>query len=265
MGKEKLREISKKLIVNRVDYMSALRHNIFAYVDDKDITLKDIADSAKISYSTLNSLLYGGSNDVKLSTTIGLARALGLSLDELVGAETINSKTSDSLRICRTLPENDVFLVRWFIRYLKSLCKMDEIGKQYISVAQIECENGNLKLTSDYVRVDVSGIDKNIRSKAFFGMTMPCENYMPVYSPYDILLIANDRLPHINENALIRIDKYLYLARREVKGGIAKFFSIRDGKFRIDEKDVSEVIGYVTATILNPINKNIEEEDCYDD
>ena len=48
---------------------------------------------------------------------------------------------------------------------------------------------------------------------------MPCDHFMPTYSPYGILLIANDRN--------------------------AKYYSIRDDKYRIDEKDVDEVIGYV--------------------
>ena len=73
-----------------------------------------------------------------------------------------------------------------------------------------------------------------------------------LYSPYDILLIANDREPHINENSLLRIDGQLRIAKRKVENGSAKYYSIRDGKFRIDEKDVDEVIGYVAGTISNP-------------
>ena len=78
---------------------------------------------------------------------------------------------------------------------------------------------------------------------------MPCEHYMPIYSPYDIILIANDRQPHPNENSLIRIDGYLYIANRKIENGVAKYYSIRDGKFRINESEIDEHVGYIACKI----------------
>ena len=72
---------------------------------------------------------------------------------------------------------------------------------------------------------------------------------MPAYSPYDILLIANDRDAKTNENVLIRTDGNLFLAKRKIENGIAKYYSIRDGKFRLDEDNVDEVIGYIAHVI----------------
>ena len=79
---------------------------------------------------------------------------------------------------------------------------------------------------------------------------MPCEHYMPTYSPYDILLIANDRDAKANENVLIRTDGNLFLAKRKAKNGIVKYYSIRDGKFRLNEEDIDEVVGYIATTII---------------
>ena len=72
---------------------------------------------------------------------------------------------------------------------------------------------------------------------------------MPHYSPYDILLIANDRNPQGHEDSLLRIDGCLYIARRKIENGVAKYYSIRDGKFRKNEDDVDEVIGYIAYVI----------------
>ena len=72
---------------------------------------------------------------------------------------------------------------------------------------------------------------------------------MPTYSPYDILLIANDRNAKINENVLIRTDGNLFIAKRKVENGIVKYYSIRDGKFRLSEDEVDEVIGYIPVVI----------------
>ena len=253
LKKEKLKKISKNLSADRENFMQAFHKNLFMYVDEKDITIKDISEAADVPFSTLNSFLYGNSKDMKLSTAVKLAHALDVSIDELVGAETINEITRESISICRNLPENAVYLIRWYIRYIDSLNKRNEPHRRYVSVMELECNhNGNLKMTTNYRHIDITDIGEEYRSKVFFGITMPCDNYMPIYSPYDILLIANDREPHINENSLLRIDGQLRIAKRKVENGSAKYYSIRDGKFRIDEKDVDEVIGYVAGTISTP-------------
>lgn len=250
LQREKLKEISQNFTADRNDYMSAFRKNLSMYVDDKDITLKDISEKADIPFSTLNTFLYGDSKDIKLSTAVKLAHALNVSIDELVGADTINEISRQSLSICRNLPENELYLIRWYIRYIESLNKNNEKGHKYISVMQIECnENGNLKITTNYRHIDITCIHPERRGKIFFGITMPCDHYMPEYSPYDILLIANDRNAHGNENSLLRIDGCLFIGRRKVEDGIAKYYSIRDGKFRINEEDVDEVVGYVVGKL----------------
>ena len=250
MEKEKLKELSLKLSSDSNDYMSAFRKNLFMYIDEKDITIKEISETADIPFSTLNSFLYGKTNDVKLSTAVKLAKALKISIDELVGAETISDISRESIAICRNLPDNALYLIRWYIRYIDGLNKKNEPHRRYVSVMELECNhNGNLKITTNYRHIDITDIGEEYRSKVFFGITIPCEHYMPTYSPYDILLIANDRNAQGKENSLLRIDKNLYIARRNVENGVAKYYSIRDGKFRINESDVDEVIGYIAHVI----------------
>ena len=95
--------------------------------------------------------------------------------------------------------------------------------------------------------IDITEIDKEYSCKVFFGITMPCDHYMPAYSPYDILLIANDRQPTPHENSLIRVNGCLFIAKKKNN----EYFSIRDGKFRLNEHEIDEHIGYVACTIRN--------------
>ena len=250
MNKEKLKKISRNLSANSNDFMSAFRKNMFMYLEEKDITIKDISEESDIPFSTLNTFLYGDSKDIKLSTAVKLAKALNVSIDELIGAETINEVSRESISICRNLPDNAVYLIRWYIRYIDSLNKKNEPHRRYVSIMELECNhNGNLKMTTNYRHIDITDIGEEYRSKVFFGITMPCDNYMPIYSPYDILLVANDREPYYNEKSLLRIDGQLRIAKRKVENNIAKYYSIRDGKFRINENDVDEVIGYIACKI----------------
>ena len=250
MNKEKLKKISRNLSANSNDFMSAFRKNMFMYLEEKDITIKEISEEADVPFSTLNTFLYGDSKDIKLSTAVKLAKALNVSIDELIGAETINEVSRESISICRNLPDNALYLIRWYIRYIDSLNKKNEPHRRYVSIMELECNhNGNLKMTTNYRHIDITDIGEEYRSKVFFGITMPCDNYMPIYSPYDILLVANDREPYYNENSLLRIDGQLRIAKRRVENGLAKYYSIRDGKFRINENDVDEVIGYIACKI----------------
>lgn len=250
MNKEKLKKISRNLSANSDDFMSAFRKNMFMYIEEKDITIKEISEEADVPFSTLNTLLYGNSKDIKLSTAVKLAKALNVSIDELIGAETINEVSRESIAICRNLPENSVYLIRWYIRYIDSLNKKNEPHRRYVSIMELECNNnGNLKITTNYRHIDITDIGEEYRSKVFFGITMPCDNYMPTYSPYDILLIANDRNAKTNENVLIRTGGNLFLAKRKVENGLVKYYSMRDGRFRLNEDNVDEVIGYIACKI----------------
>jgi transcriptional regulator with XRE-family HTH domain len=244
--KEKLRKISRKLSADQTDYMTVFRENLFQYVDDKEITLTEIADKAGIPLSTLNSFLYGNTSDPKLSTVVKLSRALEISIDELIGAETITDKQRESISICRNLPEHDVYLVRWFIRYLEDLNRDADHNIRTVSVMRLEQTiHGGIKLTSDYHKMDISELDRTYSSKIFFGIILPCDYYMPKYSPLDVLFIANDRTPTILDDCLIRVGNQVFLATRKVEEGVARYYSIRDGKYRLNESEIDELIGYI--------------------
>ena len=59
MNKEKLKKISKNLSANFDDFMSAFRKNMFMYLEEKGITIKDISEESDVPFSTLNTFLYG--------------------------------------------------------------------------------------------------------------------------------------------------------------------------------------------------------------
>lgn len=247
MNQEKLKKLSLKLSSDRSDYISCFRKNLDLYVQEKDITLREISEASDIAYSTLNSFLYGDAADCKLSTAVALARALNVSIDELVGAETLEPLTRESIAMCRNLPQNAVHLIRWHIRHQHYLCNEVHKDKRIINIMNATCQNsGNLKLSNDYALLDISELSPEITRKTFFGIRIPCDHYMPHYMRNDILLIANDRTPEPYENAILILNDSLYFARRRVENGVAKYYSIRDGKYRIDEADVDEILGYVT-------------------
>lgn len=250
MENEKLKKLSLKLCSDKQNYMSAFRKNIDMYIAEKDITLREIAEKADISFDTLKTFVYGDSKDCKLSTAVKLSRAFHVSIDELVGAETVLPEARECMALYRNLPDNEKYLVRWYVSYINTLNKKNEKGHRYISVMQLECNhNGNLKITTTYSHLDITDIDEEYRYKVFFGIKIPCDHYMPLYSPYDTLLIANDRNPLSSENCLIRMNGNLYIAKRKVENGHVKYFSARNGKNELNENDIDELVGYIAYVV----------------
>lgn len=250
MEKELLKKLSLKLASDKNNWMDCFRSNVQMYVDEKGIRMTDIANEADLSVKTLDNFLHRNTKDCNLSTAVQLAWALGVSIDELVGAETVKPEARASMPIYRNLPEHDQYLVRWFVNYLMNLSSEEENKSLYRSVMDIECTNGNLKLNSVYHRADISSVPAEMRTKIFFGIKMPCDHYMPVYSPYETLLIANDRLPMHNEHCLIRVKKNVYIAKVRLENNEMKFYSIRDGKFRLNRDEIDEIVGYIATTII---------------
>lgn len=74
---------------------------------------------------------------------------------------------------------------------------------------------------------------------------------MPHYIPGDVILIANDRPAMPNENVVVRTGKYLFIVKRRIEHSSVQLYSIRDGKYRIDESDVDETIGYIAYVLKN--------------
>lgn len=232
------------------EIITHLRRNLFEYMSVNHFTLQELAESAGISISTLNSIMYGNTKDCKISTVSALAKSMNISIDELVNVGTMPPVMTEAVRICRSLPEHSRYAIMWYIRHQESITKLQPKGAHIVSVMHPRTNNnGNLKISGVYSSIDISGIDKEVCRKIFWGIQLDIDFYMPLYSPFDILLIANDRKPTSAENSAILLDGNLFLAKRKIENGEAAYYSIRDGKFRVKESECDEVIGYIAHVI----------------
>lgn len=252
MKAEKLRELSTNLVANEETFMGNLCKNLYMYISQPDITLKEMSIESGIPFDTLNNILYRNTKDCKLSTVVALSNALGITIDELIGNPVLSSSEKECLQIMRNLPEHYQYLIRWFIKRQDVLSKDGFVkAKKSIPVMQLDEHNdGTLHLSNEFYTMDISDLPHNIRPQIFMGIELGVDNYVPSYTPYDILLIANDRYPKQNENSVIICSENLFIAHREPYGN-HDYYSIRDGKFRFREQDIDEVIGYIAAKMTD--------------
>jgi hypothetical protein len=253
MTREKLINLSKNLISDKDNYMSSFHKNMDMYVSQPDLTIREIAELSGLPFSTINTFLYGSSKDCKLSTAVSLAKAMKVSIDELIGCDTLSDEERAILQDFRSLAPRTKYLIRWFIDFQKTMLESSEHEKdRYIAVMDPRMDaDGNLFPTNNYTFINIKDCTKEIKSQVFLGISVTCSNYMPNYSPYDILLIANDRPPKLNEDCVILLCGKLYLAKRvQTMEGIV-FHSIRDGQPCVTEAELDSIIGYVAGVKLD--------------
>ena len=252
MKKENLYELSEYFIRDNAVLTANLRHNLDVCLKYSDITIHELAESAGISFDTLKNLLYQNSKDCKLSTAALLAKAIGVTLDELIGLDTFSEENMDCISMFREMPEHYQYFIRWFIHRQYELSNGGfRQGRKTVPVMNLEEHpDGTLHISSDFESIDITDIPQNIKPQIFMGIKTSVDHYMPHYTPYDILLIANDRYPKPSEDSVIIYGDNVFIVRRHSCGnGHYEYLSIRDSRFRCSESDIDNVIGYVALVI----------------
>lgn len=240
----------EKMVEKSTKYIDIFRKSIDDLMEKYDYTIKETAEIADISYDTFKTFLYDKeAKDCRLSTAVKLARAFHISIDELVGAGTIDERSMDNMKLYRSLPEGSKHLIDWHVRNQKFIHEKHNNAK-IVSVMQPLCaENGNLKPTNDYEELNIEHIGDELSHKIFLGIQIPCLHYLPHYTQGDILLLANDRDAMKGENTVIEINGNLIITNRVVENGVANYYGLRDKKFRGTETERTEVLGYVAKII----------------
>lgn len=240
----------EKMVEKSTKYIDTFRRNIDILMATYDYTIKETAEIADLSYDTFKTFLYDKeAKDCRLSTAVKLARAFHLSIDELVGAGTIEPRCMENMKVYRTLPEGSKHLIDWHIANQKFLHEKHS-GAKVVSVMLPICAcNGNLKMTHDYEEFRLETVDDELSHKIFLGLKIPCLHYLPHYTEGDILLLANDRDAMKGENTVIEINGNLLITNRVVENGVVNYYGLRDKKFRGTESDQVDVIGYVAKII----------------
>lgn len=255
LDKKSLRQLSSKLSVRPDDYMTSFRRNLSVYIDQKEITLQEVAELADISLSTLKSFLYGDSKDCSLSLAVKLARVFDISIDELIGAGTLMPQTCDSLQTLRQMPESFTHFLRWEIHFHHNMLVTKRVEDKLIDVmiAKVN-ESGNMVNTNNMDVYDVSSLSDSLKPKVFMGIKIPNNMYNPEYYQGDILLLANDRSPFNGERVVICYGENMWILEcRQVTDSYGKtimnYYSIRDGKLRATNEQVQFIMGYIAKVV----------------
>ena len=255
MKNKKNKFFAENLVTNPTNFIDSFRKNIFYLMESRDLSIRELSEKADMPFETLKSFLYGNSKDCKLSTAVKIAKAFEISVDELVGAETLNPLSAQSIAMCRSMPDYVVYLVRSFIRHQYNLQKQLDENSVNIPVLLPECQNGYLQTTNITDTVCIDHLTNGLKSKICIGLKIPCEHYEPFYMPNEIILLAADRDGQHNERCVVSYKGNFFLTRKIffIENGEKKFkyVSLIDGKREILPRDIDDKLGYVVG-FLNP-------------
>ena len=249
---KKPKNIEKKLVKNPQNPTSALRQNVDTLMDIYGYTLSETAEKANLSFENFKAFFYGKSEEVRLSTAVKLARVFDLSVDEIAGSETVSNDMEDYINMYKELPEHSKYLVKYFLKHQNSIYKRKEIvGKKVISVLKPQCNDSYLQTTNVTEELCIEHLNENIKSKVLLGLKIPCEHYMPIYSPYDILLIAADREAHNGERCVIERNNNLFIVEKKIyiKDGVkrSEYVSLMNSRFTVPDTEIDYKLGYIVG------------------
>ncbi len=255
MQNPKSKILNENLVKNPTNFIDSFRHNIDLLMEEQDLSLRELAEKADMPYETLKTFIYGSTRDCKLSTAVKLAKAFNISIDELVGADTMHPLSRESLSLCRKMPDYVVYLIRSFIRHQYNLhCKFDEKSIN-IPVLLPECKNGYLQTTNITDTVCIDHLTSEVKTRVCLGLKIPCEHYEPYYMPDEIILLAADREGQHNERVVVSYKGNFFLAKKiyYIENGQKKFkyVSLIEEKREILPSDIDDKLGYVVG-YLNP-------------
>lgn len=252
----KIKKITFKFVVNHDDWISAFRYNINLFIANKIYTIREIAEMADIPFSTLSAFLYGDATDCKLSTAIKISRALGVSLDELVGAGTVEPEIQECISMSRELDQHHRYVIRAFVRHQYNLHGGAPDKVKRISVLLPECQHGALRTTMASEALDITHLPATIRANACVGIRIPCDHYEPHYMRDEIILLGADREAHNGERCVVRYGGNLYICIKRIEHPagkeVIKYMSVIDSRQMLfTREEIDDKCGYVIG-FLSP-------------
>ncbi|MCM1157632.1 MAG: helix-turn-helix transcriptional regulator [Bacteroidales bacterium] len=209
-------------------------------LQEQKLTLNALSLKADLSEDTLRSIIYGKSQDIKLSTMVKIADVLHCSLDELAGFSPYSEKELDIIHRLHLLPDRCLRTIE-FILMLEEETILQHSARG-VDKIPIYLPTGNMKDgmfydSSNIELLDISDYPLPLRRITDWGIKIVSRHYEPVYYPNDILLLSQKRFPEFNDTILyVDYSGKLYL-RKYAKTGLEPVNGIGD---HIPQSKISE-------------------------
>ena len=181
------------------------RENLRGQLQEKKITLSALALKADLSEDTLRSVVYGKSQDIKLSTVIKIANVLDCPLDDLVGRDYYSEEEKILHRRIHQFSEHSLRAVQLFSELEEAMAlKHSSKGETVIPVFSLlgNMKDGMYGRGHTTEKLDITDYPSVLREDADFGLKILSDYFEPIYFLNDILICSCKRPPEYNDIVL---------------------------------------------------------------
>lgn len=203
-------------------YLDYFRANIKSELKKNHLTLNGLSEKADLSEDTLRSLIYGKSQDVKISTMIKIADALDCSIDYLIGRYSW-FYDENLLKKIQDLPPRSIQTIQNLISLeLKSTQLISTEQKYTIPVLILtgNSKDGDYYDNSIVTSHDISNYPEDLRKRINLGIKINNRYYEPVYFVNDILLLSTEKIPEYNDIVVYQSNDGRLYVRRYTPSGL---------------------------------------------
>jgi len=189
--------------------------NIKRLKKEKNLTNDALSELSGISLGTLNKLLAGATEDPKLSTLLALKKALGVSMDEMLGVGTSPIIDVALMEKYSALDRSGRETVDYIINKEYTRVAREREAKPYTlenpSIRRIKLFNtaasaGTGVYLSDSDSSDISVYSNPITDAADFAVRVSGDSMMPKYHNGDILLVEQTEQVSEGELGIFTVD-----------------------------------------------------------
>lgn len=256
MKEQKEENVFLKLVTNEDNWMDSFSENLGILKNYYGWSVRTISDKTGISESTINRILQGSTGDCDQSVTVKLAKAFGVSVDELIGARTINDETRKVIAMTRVLDEHHRKVIRIYAKHQYILHKKNNSDAKTISILTPKCIERRLKRVSlSDEKIVLDKLTKGTQEKISFGIKIPCDHYEPHFLKDEIILLSYDREGENNETCAVSSGGYIYICIKKVQFVDGKkeinYVAITNKRKIFSFDEIDDRFGYVVG-FLNP-------------
>ena len=181
------------------------RQNLRDKLQKSKISLSYLSAQADISEDTLRSIIYGKSQDIKLSSILKIAHVLDCSLDSLIGRSVYSIQEENMIKQMHKLSEHSIRTIQVLIDLEEQTTLHNStIGRETTTVF---LPTGNMKDglfydNSRFETLDITNYPKELKERIDFGLKITSAHFEPIYFTNDILLFSRHNPPIRNDVVL---------------------------------------------------------------
>lgn len=190
---------------------------------ERKLTLNALSVKADLSEDTLRSIIYGKSQDIKLSTLIKIADVFGCSIDDLIGRPIYSKEERSFISRMRRLSARSQHSIQFILDFeekttLYKSASGKDIIKVYLPIGNMK--DGMFYDSSITEDLDISEYPDALKEDTSFALKIISNHFEPIYYPNDILLFSRKHLPEYGDITLYLDDNQRIYIRRYTEKGL---------------------------------------------